>query len=109
MGMSMVAGGMKYKTQTFNKAAVGTSATLCVMTSIAITIPAVTKTEANTSAEDHLSAGTSVILIICYCTMLIFSLVTHKELFDEGGEDKEKGGEKKKSGCSIRSSFFVCN
>jgi len=89
LGMSMFAGGLKYPTQTFNKQAVGTSATLCVMTSVAITVPAITKTDSNTNSEDHLSAGTSVILIFCYCLMLIFSLVTHKHLFDGEEDGKE--------------------
>jgi len=61
------------------------------MASIAITIPAVTSTSANNTQENHLSVGVAVILILSYCVMLIFSLVTHKEFFagEGGGEKKE--------------------
>jgi len=88
--MSMFAGGIKYPVQTFNKQATGTSATVCVMASIAITIPAVTVTESNSNAENHLSVGVSVVLIVCYCVMLVFSLVTHKHLYDVDGPEDEK-------------------
>jgi len=91
--MSMFAGGTKYKVQTFNKTAIGTSATVCVMASIAITIPAVTLNSSNGHSEDKLSVGVSIVLILSYCVMLIFSLVTHKELFEESGDGEKKSPE----------------
>jgi len=94
MGMSMFTGGMKYQIQKFDKTAVGTSATVCVMAAIAITIPAVTSSASNGGQEDHLSVGVSVILILSYCVMLVFSLITHKEYFaGEEHENKEKSPE----------------
>jgi len=90
LGMSMFAGGMRFRVQKFNKTAIGTSATVCVMASIAITIPAVTTSASNGSQENHLSVGVAVILIFSYCVMLIFSLITHKEFFNAQEGDGEK-------------------
>jgi len=94
MGMSMFTGGMKHQIQKFDKTAIGTSATVCVMAAIAITIPAVTNSSSNGGQEDHLSVGVAVVLILSYCVMLVFSLITHKEYFaGEEAENKEKSPE----------------
>jgi len=99
MGMSMFAGGMKYRIQKFNKTAIGTSATVCVMASIAITIPAVTTSSSNGAQENHLSVGVAIILILSYCVMLIFSLITHKEFF--AGEEANDGEKKEPEPVSL--------
>jgi len=100
MGMSMFAGGCRHKTQSFNKTAIGTSATVCVAASIAIVIPAVTSSSSSKSEEQNLSVAVSVILILSYAVMLWFSLVTHKELFDadSSGEEKTKEDARRESG-----------
>jgi len=99
MGMSMFAGGMKHRIQKFNKTAIGTSATVCVMASIAITIPAVTTSSSNGTEENHLSVGVAIILILSYCVMLIFSLITHKEFF--AGEEANDGEKKEPEPVSL--------
>jgi len=117
-GMSMFAGGIqkggRLRVQTFNRGAVGTTATTAVMASVALTIPAVTKyVGTSPNSENHLSVGVAVVLIISYVTMLIFSLITHKEWFNEGEEDRAEKKRKRKrvinrkegSNCTSRTSI----
>lgn len=84
LGASMLAGGLRFNTQTFNRTAATTSATLLALGAISLTVPATfhVATGANARAnEDELALGISVILFITYICSLFFSLKTHKHLY----------------------------
>lgn len=83
LGCSMLTGGARYKVQYFNKDAAATSATMAIMASIGLIIPAFVHNLHLASNEHGLSKGVSVILIVSYCFLLLFSLVTHSSYFDE--------------------------
>jgi Ca2+:H+ antiporter len=84
LGASMLAGGLRFNMQTFNRTAATTSATLLALGAISLTVPATfhaatgAKGHAN---EDELALGISVILFITYICSLFFSLKTHKHLY----------------------------
>jgi Ca2+:H+ antiporter len=82
LGASMLAGGLRFNVQLFNRTAATTSATLLALGAISLTVPATfhvaTKARAN---EDELALGISVVLFITYICSLIFSLKTHKHLY----------------------------
>jgi Ca2+:H+ antiporter len=79
LGASMLAGGLKHQTQTFNRTAATTSATLLALAAISLTVPAIFHTSARAlSNEDELALGISIILFITYICSLVFSLKTHK-------------------------------
>jgi Ca2+:H+ antiporter len=82
LGASMVAGGLKYETQTFNRTAATTSATLLALGAISLTVPATfhfaSKHIAN---EDELALAIACILFVTYLLSLFFSLKTHKFLY----------------------------
>lgn len=92
LGASLLAGGIKHPVQRFNRTAAGSGSTLMVLAAVGLIIPAVFHHlvgEANPYAEHELSLSVSVVLILAYGLSLLFSLVTHKDLYNPKNEDKE--------------------
>lgn len=92
-GLSMLAGGLKFKTQTFNRMAAQNQATMLLLAAVSLILPAAYHYLAGPAAAAHegdLSMEISVILLIVYALSLVFSLITHKQLF--GGESAEAHG-----------------
>lgn len=82
LGASMLAGGLKFPTQTFNRIAASTSATLMALAAIALTVPAMFHHfSRRLHNEDELALGISIVLFLIYILSLIFSLKTHKHLY----------------------------
>jgi len=91
LGLSILAGGLRHKTQTFNRTAASVSATLMALSAIGLLIPAVfhfvTLDQARKDAanfarfEAELSVEIAVILFIAYILSLVFALRTHKDLY----------------------------
>lgn len=94
-GLSMFAGGLRYKTQTFNRMAAQNQATMLLLAAVSLIMPAAYHYLAGPAAAAHegdISMEISVILLIVYAASLVFTLITHKALFGaEGGE--AHGGE----------------
>lgn len=85
-GASMLAGGLKYKTQTFNKNVIDTSSSMLLFAIIGLCIPAlfthtVDPNLLNTRYEG-LSIFVALIMIIIYILSLIFSFNTHKDIYN---------------------------
>ncbi|MEZ5355433.1 MAG: calcium/proton exchanger [Bryobacteraceae bacterium] len=92
MGAAFLAGGLKFKTQSFNPAGARTQATILTLAVIAMVVPAAfhylggNAHMANlTLAEVDLSLEISVVLLLIYGASLVFSLHTHKQLFSGSG------------------------
>jgi Ca2+:H+ antiporter len=88
-GASALAGGLKYKDQKFNRTAVQTSTTSLMLAAIGLLIPTVFHYAAavrpagwSPAMEQNLSVAIAVILFATYLCTLIFSLLTHKQLFE---------------------------
>jgi Ca2+:H+ antiporter len=82
MGASMLAGGLRYDTQTFNRTAATTLATLLALGAISLTVPATFHFSSRAHFnEDDLALGIAIVLFITYILSLIFSLKTHKHLY----------------------------
>ncbi len=112
LGLSIFAGGIKYKQQVFNRTAVSTAATALTLAAIALLIPTVFHEVADNVPvaqggwtavkEQNLSLAISIVLFVTYLGTLYFSLVTHKNLFvgeamqgasEEVGKEEEEAGE----------------
>jgi len=100
LGMSFLLGGLKYRTQEFNRASARMQAGLLFLATIALLVPsAIAQTDSTvvTKFMQDLSVGISVLLMVAYALGMIFSLKTHKELFAsaeaEGEEDGHGHGE----------------
>jgi Ca2+:H+ antiporter len=89
LGISALVGGVGRVRQTFNQASAGLLSTLLFLVVVAILLPAVfdlTERVAapgmNTSlVDEQLSLGVSVVLLLLYAANLIYTLVTHRDLF----------------------------
>jgi Ca2+:H+ antiporter len=92
LGASLLAGGLKYSTQAFNRTAAGVGANMLVLAAFGLLIPAIFHALPEVTARDiglehELSIGVSLILIFTYVAHLVFSLVTHKNLFNPDNAD----------------------
>lgn len=120
LGLSIIAGGSKFKSQTFDRTAAGASATALTLAGIALLIPTVFHLIGDNvpvaqggwspAKEQTLSLAIAIVLILTYVGTLVFSLVTHKELFvgesmqgcaQEVGHEEEASGEHWTKGKSI--------
>lgn len=97
LGLSFLAGGIKFRRQEFNRVAAGVSATALTLGAIALVIPTVFHQAAalvpvaqggwTPDKEQNLSLAIAVVLFATYVLTLLFTLVTHRELF---GADESK-------------------
>jgi Ca2+:H+ antiporter len=120
LGLSLIAGGAKFKSQTFDRTAAGASATALTLAGIALLIPTVFHLIGDNvpvaqggwtpAKEQTLSLAIAIVLILTYIGTLVFSLVTHKELFvgeamqgcaQEVGHEEEEAGDHWSKGKSI--------
>lgn len=102
LGASMFVGGLKRERQTFNPTAASAQSTMLLLALAALLMPAVYELVVGTglplpgderidydSTVDHISFVTSLILIGTYVAGMIFSLVTHRNLFNPVADDTE--------------------
>ncbi len=120
LGLSVIVGGAKFKTQSFDKTAAGASATALTLAGIALLIPTVFHLIGDNvpvaqggwtpQKEQNLSLAIAVVLLLTYVGTLVFSLVTHKELFvgeamqgcaQEVGHEEEEAGDHWSKGKSV--------
>ncbi len=92
LGASMLAGGLKYKTQTFNKKVVEVSSSMLLFAVVGLCVPAlfthtVDKSLLNTRYEG-LSIIVAIIMFIIYIFSLIFSFFTHKDIYTVNLEEE---------------------
>ena len=120
LGASLFAGGLKYPTLRFNKTAAGTGGTIMVLAAMGLLVPAIfhslpevlaLEDENALNLEHKLSLAVCGVLILTYCASLVFSLKTHKNLFDggEGDEPKtlETGNSSEELPWSLRRSLTI--
>jgi Ca2+:H+ antiporter len=101
LGASMLAGGIGRKKQTFNRTAAHAQAGMLLLASAALILPAVfqlihggglpgvNQAEVHFGADvEKLSIAVAIILIACYVTGLLFSLKTHRDMFNVVDDDE---------------------
>ena len=94
LGLSILAGGSKFREQKFNRTAAGLGSTLLALSVIALLVPALFHWVAEEklrnasitlsreiSLERSLSLEIAIVLFIVYLLNLFFSLKTHRDLF----------------------------
>lgn len=98
LGMSFVAGGIKFKILRFNPLASQSSVSLLLLAAISIVLPtAATHLSMGGPDEGHLSQDsvllmsrlTAIALLVTYAGYLYFQLWSHSDLFGGGHEDEE--------------------
>jgi Ca2+:H+ antiporter len=110
LGVSMLAGGLKFPKQTFNKTAVRASTTSLALAAIGLLIPTVFHITAENrpggwspETEQTLSLAIGIILFLTYIGTLIFSLKTHRQHFAGGAHPTQTSDD----GWSKTKSFWV--
>jgi Ca2+:H+ antiporter len=99
LGAAMLAGGLRRDRQEFNAAAASAQAQALMLAAVAVTLPAVyvitrggSLPAASAERVDYfggvlgLSIGIAVVLIVSYAALMLFSLKTHRTLFNPPGE-----------------------
>ncbi|ABR34069.1 calcium/proton exchanger [Clostridium beijerinckii] len=92
LGASMLAGGLKHKTQTFNKRVVEVSSSMLLFAVVGLCVPAlfthtVDPTLLNTRYEG-LSIIVAIIMLSIYILSLIFSFFTHKDIYTVSNQEE---------------------
>jgi len=93
MGVSILAGGLKYRQQKFNTTAAMLGSTMLALSAIGLLLPAVFHflVRGNQSArEQDLSLEISLVLFITYILSLVFTLRTHAHLYTGVGHGEEE-------------------
>ncbi len=112
LGLSIVAGGAKFKIQKFDRTAASTTATALTLAAIALLVPTIFHQVAaqvpvadggwTPLKEQNLSLAIAIVLFLTYLGTLYFSLVTHKSFFvgeamqgaaQEVGHEEEAAGD----------------
>ncbi|GGG89544.1 calcium/proton exchanger [Paenibacillus radicis (ex Gao et al. 2016)] len=95
LGLSLFAGGLKYKQQKFNNQLAEHNSTLMIMAVIGLFVPAVfVGAEHFSLAKDHfLSLAVACILIVSYLLWLVFSMITHKDVLSDTEMNADHGEE----------------
>lgn len=93
LGASMLAGGLKHKTQTFNKKVVEVSSSMLLFAVVGLCVPAlfthtVDSSLLNTRYEG-LSIFVAIVMMIIYILSLYFSFNTHKDIYTHEYEEEE--------------------
>ena len=86
LGASMLAGGIKFTIQTFNKKAIEVTSTMLLFSIIAITVPAFFEELPSKNLlvnTEKISIVISIILFLIYIATIVFSMITHKDLYVE--------------------------
>lgn len=84
LGLSMVAGGIRFPIQQFNRTAASLGSSLLILSAIGLVVPAIFHyivKAGNVVVERGLSLEISVVLFVTYLLSLIFSLRTHRYLY----------------------------
>jgi Ca2+:H+ antiporter len=84
LGLSVLAGGLKFDRQSFNRTAAGMGSTLLALSAIALVVPALFHIVARGASPLHereLSLEIAVVLFVTYGLSLLFSLRTHSHLY----------------------------
>src|SRR5437879_11581556 len=93
LGLSMLAGGLRHKTQYFSREASGMQVTMLVVAVIGLVMPALyvrSTTLPSPVALQEMSLGIAAILLLAYVLGLVFSLRTHRDIFNPVTEVLEK-------------------
>jgi Ca2+:H+ antiporter len=106
MGLSMLAGGLRRERQFFDRTAANVQVLMLLLAGAALVLPAifelvdggrlpaVGETDLDFSSDvETMSAWVAVILLVTYVAGLVFSLRTHRALFNPTGGEEEHVGE----------------
>ncbi|HEX8031894.1 MAG TPA: calcium/proton exchanger [Vicinamibacterales bacterium] len=94
LGLSIIVGSIGRDKQTFNRAHAGQLASLLLLSTIGLTLPALfdysmrgATPSGRLIRDEHLSLAVSAVLITVYVANLVYTLVTHRDVFAYAEDD----------------------
>ncbi|HEU0143853.1 MAG TPA: calcium/proton exchanger [Nitrososphaera sp.] len=86
LGLSVIAGGFRYKEQTFGRENIGIQASMLFLAIIGLAVPTILASTILSPLENQgqvqlLSDALAIILMIVYILGIVFTFITHKHLF----------------------------
>ena len=106
LGVSMLAGGIRRDRQHFQARAASAQSLMLLLATVALIMPAIFELVAGGGLPDPaaravefprdlqaLSVGVAVVLLLSYAAGLLFSLKTHRDLFNPSHDEQDHGGE----------------
>lgn len=96
LGVATLAGGLRFERQTFKRERAGLLASMLVLVVIALLLPAIFDFALKSReiprsivpiSDEKLSLAISVVLLLLYAGNLVFTLVTHRDVFSSGDEE----------------------
>ncbi len=92
LGLAMVVGGWGRELQTFKRERAGLLSSLLILAVIALLLPAVfdytgrsmDSTRDMSVSDEELSLAASAVLLLLYAGNLVYTLITHRDVFDTG-------------------------
>lgn len=92
LGLSMLCGGLKYKTQKYSKQVVEVSSSMLLFAVIGLSIPAIFTHTINeellSTRYEKLSVIVAAIMFFIYLMSLVFSFYTHKDIYSVDHEEE---------------------
>src|SRR5262245_8614629 len=112
LGASILAGGLFYQKQEFNRTAAGMGTTLLALASIGLLLPSLYyhlsgARKAGPEEVEILSEEIALVLFVVYLLSLVFSLKTHQHLFAGPEEELPTTGEHRRPEWGRRTSLLV--
>jgi len=105
MGAAMLAGGLRRDKQTFSKTGAAIQSSMLMLAAAALVMPAIFELVEGQGLPkpsdeavhyggtvEHLSLAVAIVLIVTYCLGLLFSLKTHRDIFNPEYEDEDSWG-----------------
>lgn len=95
LGAAMLAGGLRFRSQQYNITAARSQATMLLIAAISLVIAGAFRDVVQSGAPKliGLSVAIAAVLLVVYVCNLMFSLVTHRQLFQGSGEMPAAGEE----------------
>jgi len=105
MGAAMLAGGLGRDKQTFSKTGASIQSSMLMLAAAALLMPAIFELVEGQGLPqpsdeavhyggtvEHLSLAVAIVLMVTYCLGLVFSLKTHRDIFNPEYEDEDSWG-----------------
>src|SRR4051812_5508688 len=105
MGAAMLAGGLRRDKQTFSRTGAAIQSSMLMLAAAALLMPAIFELVEGQGLPkpsdeavhyggtvEHLSLAVAIVLIVTYCLGLVFSLKTHRDIFNPEYEDEDSWG-----------------
>lgn len=98
LGLAALAGGIRFESQTFNRERAGLLSSMLILVVVALLLPAIFDLAIGMRQggldmpripDERLSLAVSVVLLLLYGANLLYTLVTHRDVFNSVTEEKQ--------------------